>query len=206
MFIAAMNTGESRDVQANGNYIQVDKGTKIEVVTDRGSRWTLGEREGVSVSEFRAFSITNLGANGDMIQIRFGYGQIKTAQDGQAVSIVGAVSVDDSTPIDVNITAQPAITVSATVNQSNQISTAPDVSTVAATATVIAAANAARKELMIKNPSSNAESVRIGGMNVAANRGFELEPGESTILTTTAAVYAYCSAVQPLSITELEFV
>lgn len=85
-----------------------------------------------------------------------------------------------------------AVTVSATIAPGDTITTAADVSIAAATADLIVAASATRKSVIIKNPSTNTDSFRIGEAGgVTAGRGFELEPGESIALTVNCAVHGY---------------
>lgn len=73
---------------------------------------------------------------------------------------------------------------------SNNLNTLPDVSCGINTSTLIAAENQQRQTLIIQNQSDEF-AVRVGGNQVAANRGFRLEPGATTTLSTRAPVFAY---------------
>lgn len=204
-FNQTLASQEQRDVTERGNFIWCDAGTRVRI-TVNGNTWTIGKNEGVSVDPFEAFQVQNVSGESDLIQLRAGYGRLIAGGDGQLVSIINAVEIDDSTPPHVVVDDMPPVSVSATVNQSNQVTPLADVTLTAAAATQIAAANSSRKEIMIKNPVANTAAVRIGDATAAANVGFELEPGESLVVTTTAAVYAYSAAAQDMSLTELEFV
>jgi len=206
VFNKLMQPGESIEFPVSGSHVRVDQGTATFIKTDLNETVNLNERETAIFRPFNGITITNLSASVETVAIRVSTARIIAADDGANVSVVNAVDIDDATPVRVEVTAQPPISVSATVNQSNTIQSPADVPLSAAVATVISAANAARKELMIKSPSSNTASIRIGSATVAANKGFEIEPGESVILTTTAAVYGFSAPGESVSITELEFI
>jgi len=75
----------------------------------------------------------------------------------------------------------------------------------AATATLVLAANANRNEAIITGDAGNANSTRIGSSAVAANRGTPLAPGQTIILDTTAAIYAFNAAAEYLNVGYTEF-
>ena len=206
MFNKLMQPGESAEFPASGSHVRIDQGAKVFIKTDQNETVNLNERETGIFRPFNGVTITNLSASAETVEIRVSTARIIAADDGATVAVSNDVGIDDATPLRVEVITQPVLSVSATVNASNTIQCPADVALTAATATVIAAVNTARKELMIKNPSSNTASIRIGSITVAANKGFELEPGESTILTTTAAVYGFSVPGESISVTELEFV
>lgn len=94
-----------------------------------------------------------------------------------------------------------AVTTTASITPGNTFAGAADVALTAATATEIIAADATRLGVIIKNPSSNTASVRIGGAaSVGAATGIELEPGESIPVATTAAVWGYSVPGESVSV------
>lgn len=90
----------------------------------------------------------------------------------------------------------------------NTIQNPADVSILAGASGLVSGGAATKRETIIKNPSSNSASFRIGGATVTAGAGVELEPGETIVLTGNTAIYAYNlhSASQSLSVTELHYV
>lgn len=94
-----------------------------------------------------------------------------------------------------------AVTTAASITPGNTFAGAADVALTAATATEIIGADATRLGVIIKNPSSNTASVRIGGAaSVGAATGIELEPGESMPVATTAAVWGYSVPGETVSV------
>lgn len=92
-------------------------------------------------------------------------------------------------------------TINATFQPGNTLAGVADVALTAATATAILAADATRLTAMIKNPSSNTASVRIGTTgSTGAAQGFELEPGESISIATTAAIVGYSVPGESVSV------
>lgn len=87
---------------------------------------------------------------------------------------------------------------------SNNLNTLPDVTCAINASTQIAAENQTRQSAIIQN-QSNEHGVRIGGNQVSANRGFILEAGATTTLSTRAPIFAYNDNGQAvtLSITEV---
>ncbi len=206
MFKKLMQPGESIEFPASGSHVRVDQGTKVLIKSDLNEIADLNGRDTGIFRTFNAITITNTGVSAEVIEIRVSTARIIASDDGGTVEVSNAVTLEDSTPIKVEVTAQPAINVTASVATANTIQSPLDVSLTAATASVISAANAARKELMIKNPSTNTASIRLGSATVAANKGFELAPGESVVLTTTAAVYGFSTPGESVSLSELEYV
>lgn len=188
---------EARDIPAAGNFIYCDTATRIRVKAGNAI-WELSSRQGVKVDEtFDSVTVENISGVSEEIKLRAGFGQLIVSGEGQAVEVTNAVSIDDAVPLKVKINGEEI---------ANTITDAVDVTLTAAVATVLAAANTGRKELLVKNPSSNTDTIRVGSGSVAASRGHPLEPGESIVLTVTAAVYGYCANAVSLSVTELEYV
>ena len=86
---------------------------------------------------------------------------------------------------------------------SNIPSTA-DVSIAATTTDPVLAANTSRVEAIITNLAVNAQTMRIGDSNAGAARGIELAPGQTIVLTTTAAISAYNPGASAESLAVLE--
>ncbi|AUR98311.1 hypothetical protein NVP1249A_17 [Vibrio phage 1.249.A._10N.261.55.B9] len=160
-----------------------------------------------------------IGASGS-VEIQFDDGVFITRNEGMGGS-VDYQRVTVKSPINQTVTLalgtgtvyDARATVNANINtviqQSNTVSNVADVTIAATTAGIVVAANANRTELLIKNPSSNPSSVRIGdNVSTGAASGFELEPGESVIINTTAAVNAYNTGTvaQTISVVELEYI
>lgn len=94
-----------------------------------------------------------------------------------------------------------AVTTTASITPGNTFEGVADVALVAITATQIIAADATRLGVLIKNPSSNTASIRIGANgSVGAAQGIELEPGESIPVATTAAVWGYSVPGESVSV------
>ena len=74
----------------------------------------------------------------------------------------------------------------------------------AAAATLISAARGTKRQTIIKNPSSAATSIRVGGATVAAAAGVELEPGETITIDGSMAVYGYSVPGQTVSLMEVD--
>jgi len=79
-----------------------------------------------------------------------------------------------------------------------------DVSLVAAATTQISAANANRREIIIKNLSTNTQIFRIGDSGAGLANGHELLPGETITITTQAAVHGYNPGAGAESVTVVE--
>lgn len=86
---------------------------------------------------------------------------------------------------------------------SNNLNTLPDVSCAINAMTLVAAENQTRQSVIIQN-QSNEFGVRIGGNQVSANRGFVLEAGATTTLSTRAPVFAYNDNGQAVNVSITE--
>lgn len=115
--------------------------------------------------------------------------------DGADVSIPGGVEItnDVGSPVPVVHTGTVELTASNIgLNSPDTLAPVADVSINAGVAgQVVAASVKAKREVIIKNPAANAASFRIAGATVAAALGFELAPGESITMDTTAAIHAF---------------
>lgn len=91
------------------------------------------------------------------------------------------------------------------ISKPSTLASTADVVLAASAQTLIKAANATRREIIIKSLSENLVAIRVGENAAAAARGHELMPGESITLTTTAAVYAWNlrTVAQSVSVVEV---
>lgn len=125
--------------------------------------------------------------------------ELKTLVDQSVRLIVGyGLAVDNRRSVSVSATT--------TVEVSNQVTQLADVSIPAGSSVQLAAANANRQTLVVKHKASNnpADYVRIGNATVSATSGFELGVGEGIDLDTEAAVYAYNTGSNAVTITLTE--
>lgn len=94
-----------------------------------------------------------------------------------------------------------AVTTTASITPGNTFEGVADVPLTAATASKISNSDATQLGVIIKNPSSNTASVRIGGAaSVGAAQGIEIEPGESIPIATTAEVWGYSAPGESVSV------
>jgi len=139
----------------------------------------------ISGYKFSEFYMTNTAQAGEWIDL--------------IVTTVGAYGFDALNP-DVSYAEIDLV-------KQTEIETTADVTvTAAAAAAVVLAADADRKEAIIQSLPSNTQNVRIGDGDTGAARGLILKPGDSIVLTVTAAVYAYTAAGadQDLAIVEIK--
>lgn len=87
-----------------------------------------------------------------------------------------------------NITA----TLSATITPATTLTANADISIAAGAQGLVSAGAAAKREVLISNAVTNTCTFRIGDTaSIDATHGFKLDPGQSIVLNTSAAVYAY---------------
>ena len=77
------------------------------------------------------------------------------------------------------------------IDQPDTITSFTDVALVGLATTQILTAKSARREAIITNLAANVQTMRIADSNAAAARGIPLAPGQTLILTTTAAIHGY---------------
>lgn len=166
-----------RELQVNGRYLYINDATgDVFVSLDNGSELQRGKKSNVANGE----PFTRL--------------RVRSAI-AQTVRLTVSEERQDEGRDDV------AVTTTASITPGNTFQGSADVALVAVTATEIIAADATRLGVLIKNPSSNTASVRIGGAaSVGAAQGIELEPGESIPIATTDAVYGYSVPGESVSV------
>lgn len=99
------------------------------------------------------------------------------------------------------------VTTSATIDPANTYTPAADVTVLAGSSANLIGSNAGRRALTITNPTSNSNTFRLGvPLNVGANKGDILEPGDTITMATTAAIDAYNTGAtdESLTVNELE--
>lgn len=84
-----------------------------------------------------------------------------------------------------------SVSVAATLAPGNTLGAGGDVNIAGASSALLAAGDATRLALVVANPATNTDPVRVGGAGVGAASGIELSPGDSITLATTAAVHGY---------------
>ncbi len=111
--------------------------------------------------------------------------ELESATGQNLVALAGFGSVVDGRA------SVTGLTLNTQIAPGNTLDDGGDVSCGATAATQLLAADADRMYALIKNPSTNTVTVRVGTSAVAAASGVPLEPGETLPLATTAAIYAY---------------
>ncbi len=122
-----------------------------------------------------------------------GLDKITIKWDAQA-SVVKADFFTSIDPALVDLVPEPAaklIVGSTKIDVGNTITSVADVVLVGLAATQILAAKTTRREAIITNLAANIRTMRIADSNAAAARGIPLAPGETIILTTTAAIHGF---------------
>ncbi len=149
----------------------------------------IGDAENVQAG-FR-ISAADLGVSG------FGSVDVTSAAAQTVTAIISTVPVDyDRLTGSIAVTTTPPGT----------LDSLADDSVAAATTELIAAADTDRHELIITNLAANTATFRIGDSGAGAANGVPLAPGETLVLNTSAAVYAYNpgAAAQTLAITAIK--
>lgn len=90
------------------------------------------------------------------------------------------------------------------LSKAGGLATTADVSIATVTTAQVLAANANRREAVITNLQTNASEVRVGDSNAGVTRGTPLQPGDSIVLTTTAAIHVYNADAAAQSVALLE--
>ena len=112
-----------------------------------------------------------------------------TAQAGEYLDLAYVVEGEGGQNIEIENAASSFTAV--TLAKATGFSSATDISLLPTATTLIAPADATRREIFIKNLSTNTQTFRIGDSGAGATDGFPLEPGDGLVITTTGAVYGY---------------
>lgn len=166
--ITAMAANATRILQRVGNKVAVYTGTGLTLkLYPSGQVLVMDAGVVIEVDQFDRVEITN-GASIQDVVVYAGSGDYN---DGRS-----------------NITA----TLSATISPSTTLVANADVSIASSAQGLVSAGAATKREVIISNPVTNTCTFRIGDTaTLDATHGFQLDPGQSIILNTSAAVYAY---------------
>lgn len=172
------------------NYLYVKAATADFVVvlfngrTKKQEAHVVGEQFLLPGREFDKIQIENYSGGNNTIQIYYGPGQY------DAPASRSQVTIDDSTPVDVNLTDG-----SVTLNQSNianGATSAPDDSIAADTTEQVVTASGSNVRVRITNLSTNSNTMRVGcHSSVGATNGTPLLPGETWEETTETGVWVH---------------
>ncbi len=166
--ISSMAANAVRVMQTTGNKIAVYTGSGVTLrLLPTGQIYVLDAGVAVQVQDFNRVEIIN----GSSIQDVVVYAGKGDYSDGRS-----------------NFTA----TVTATLTPSTTLIANADVSIAAGAQGLVSAGLSTKREVLISNPVTNTVSFRIGDTaTLDATHGVLLDPGQSIVLTTAAAIYAY---------------
>lgn len=173
-----ISAGGFVEINQPGDFFRIlESAAALIVETDGGIYAEMSKGQGMNLdSPFESVRITNPSAGVLSVLVAIGTGEF--IDDRQVGSVV----------------SEP--------KASAALTSFPDVAvTVAA---IVAAANAGRRAVLLAAAPGNTADVKIGDAAVAVARGITLQPGQSMILDTSAAVWAVAvSGTQTLEILEL---
>lgn len=157
-----LQPGVERSLNVEGNWFHVGTATgAVEINFDEGA-YILREQGQGGSRDYRRVSVRS--STAQTVTLALGHGQEFDAR--------------------ASVSANLAVTV-----EGANSGLAPQAFTLIPGQNFGVAANADRTEIAIKNPSRNAGSVWLAGVYFGDdNRGFELEPGESIILSSTSEI------------------
>lgn len=166
--VTAMSANAVRVLQRTGNKVAVYTGTGITLrLYPSGQTLVIDAGVVIEVDQFDRVEIVN----GSSIQDVVVYAGSGDYNDGRS-----------------NITA----TLSATITPATTLTANADVSIASGAQGLISAGAVAKREVLISNPVTNTCSFRLGDtVTIDATHGVQLEPGQSIVLNTSAAVYAH---------------
>lgn len=187
------------------NLRQVTSGSLQQFYSETTLTLAAGARNEIYVvyDYFRVLALTGSG-----LQVIFGDNQFQTPFTGAGVGlklsdVVQRLTLVNTSGADITMTYAVAIgnvsddrlTVSGTINTSEvspaTLPTTADVTVLTTATTQVLAANTARKEAFISNPTVNGSVLRVGDASTGAARGVEIPIGGTLVLTTTAAIFIY---------------
>jgi len=97
----------------------------------------------------------------------------------------------DDKRTDIRVENPGRVSAEVVISKSPTFDAMADVNVPFGTTVLIAAQLLTRRSIILTNKASNPAPFRIGDIATAANAGFELSPGETREIFTTAAIYAY---------------
>lgn len=158
---------------------------------------------------FNYFRVTS--QSGGALSVRFGQNGLETPFTGQGIGVqfsvtfprltlvnTGGTSMTITIAIAVGRISDDRLNVSGTVTVAGTVTTNDNPGTTIVngqvtinnTATQIVAANATRRHVIIKNPSTATKSIFVGDSGVTTTNGIEVAIGESITIDSEAALYA----------------
>lgn len=176
-FNTTVPAGQSTEVSLPGDFIHFTECSGTLTVKASGLQCDAEEGHKIKSSQqFKTFWLENDSVSDITVTLTVGNGDFDNSR------FSGVVEVKNSTGLD----CVADITVSATSQQ------------------LLINSNTARKELILQL-ISGASPVRIGDNTAAANKGVSLSTGETLMLSTEAAIYAYNAngTSSVLSVTEI---
>lgn len=181
----ALAAGATEVINATGNYIAALTATGAFSIglDDNGlTPWEAGLSANLEPGEtYSKVRITDLSGAPNTVEMCLGYGQFKDAR----FTLLGS------------ITTSPT--------KATAFASVPDVVCGAAGQTILAVALATRRQLIVSNLAANASTIRVGDVGAAAGEGVELAPGQTLIVDTAAAVYAWNpGAVQSVAVVSVD--
>ncbi|MBL1277449.1 MAG: hypothetical protein COB30_015315 [Ectothiorhodospiraceae bacterium] len=160
----------SQKIDVPGDFFRIKSASASSAVlvqVGTGPFTSLDEGEAIKFERNEFSQLTIKSAVAQTVVLIIGYGVM--FDDSPVVSVVGTVSME------------PA----------NTLDNGGDVSLLAAAETAIRAADASVLSVVVKADIANTVAVRIGTTGVAAATGYPLEPGETLVISTTAAISGY---------------
>jgi len=163
-----------------------------------------GRKDDVIMRAFREIYVRNPGASSIDMEIRYGEDVVFSRDNSIAVSSLPGVAFDGSQPVTISEWPADPIQGTFTPEVFDTLAQPGDVALPAAAATQLSAGRATKRETIIKLASDAAASIRVGGSTVAAASGVLIEPGESIVISGSAAVYGYSVAGETVHVLEVD--
>ena len=172
-----IKAGEQFPLDVIGEFVHVKNSNGALEFSAGDSRVVFDEGQGGKIGEFKSLLIKNKTASDIIATLVIGGGDFYNAQ------ISGEISV--KSPGGLNTFGDNTIA----AGSKNIVFGDPD-----------------RRELIVSNPSWNPASFRIGDINIGANRGIEVQPGVSWILTYSGDIWIFNTGVidQVASVTTIQ--
>jgi len=192
----------SADIQPNARYVACIFATHDFEISLNGGPWATfkSRRDLLATQTITSLKVKNPDpVNNLVVDFVFSDGQVKINLQNVSVDNLPAIQ-------NVDIQNWPVNPIQGTFVPEifNTLTSLADVAIVAADpAVIVSVAVATKRETIIKNPSSNTASIRVGGATTAAAVGLELGTGESITLTGSMAIYVYSATAQNISICEV---
>lgn len=165
----------TQEIRATGRYVRILSADASGAWVDCGGGGELLRYAGQGI---------DIGARG------FSVVRVRVTVASTVKLVISSEHQDDNSA---NITA----TISATIGPGGTLGVGGDVSCANLASTPLAGADATRLSLIVKSSFANtyaAGTVRVAGLGVLANQGLEINPGDTLVIDSKAAVSAYNSS------------